>query len=247
MNKKFWIPKFNYYSKRLSVWQEKLWREANGKPFMGIIDNVAGRKTFEYATFGRSGVQQSNSKLFTTRPEPIVMPPQQMTAVCVWNASNAIIQAPALETQIDRGQGPAFDSTPEPTSPQLCYPYGYNATGEGYLASWGNIGTMDDVTYTDGGSTSRTIKSVMYTEVCDGGIDDTFYFSIDTTSVSNSDTTWKDITWDDVGGTPRLMDRSVDTTTYDASVNGSTHWRDEAAPWNWSDTDANTDFVLTTG
>jgi len=68
-----WLPKLNYYSKRLSMWQEKLWREVNGKPFMGILDNIAGRKTFEYATFGRSGVQQSNSKLFGLRPEKIHM------------------------------------------------------------------------------------------------------------------------------------------------------------------------------
>jgi len=67
-----WLPKLNYYSKRLSMWQEKLWREVNGKPFMGILDNIAGRKTFEYATFGRSGVQQSNSKLFGLRPEKIM-------------------------------------------------------------------------------------------------------------------------------------------------------------------------------
>jgi len=67
-----WLPKLNYYSKRLSMWQEKLWREVNGKPFMGILDNIAGRKTFEYATFGRSGVQQSNSKLFGLRPEKIL-------------------------------------------------------------------------------------------------------------------------------------------------------------------------------
>ena len=33
MNKKIWIPKFNYYSKRLSMWQERLWMNIMGQPY----------------------------------------------------------------------------------------------------------------------------------------------------------------------------------------------------------------------
>jgi len=239
MNKNIWIPKFNYYSKRLSMWQEKLWREVNGKPFMGILDNIAGRKTFEYATFGRSGIQQSNSKLFSMEIEPMVVEPMYMTAACVWNASNAIPKDSGLTTTIDRGR-----RVNDADSTGSYYTYGYAVSNEWFENVTG-FGTMANSTYTDGGSTSRTIKGVVYYEV--GGLNsDDFVLSIDGTSVSNSDTTWLDLTWDDIAGTPRTMDRDVDTTTYTASLNGSTHWRDLASPWNWSDLDAGTDFVLTT-
>ena len=246
MSKKFWIPKFNYYSKRLSIWQEKFWRDVNGKPFMGILDNIAGRRTFEFATFGRSGIQQSNSKLFRmTKSEPVkVEVPllQKMTACCVWNASNAIVTPAALTTQIDRGRR-AYDGD----SMDTWYGYGYGVHNEHYVNLGASFGVMDSSTYTDGSATSRTIKGVVYYEVGGATYSDDMIFSLDTTSISNSDTTWKDITWDDTAGTPQTVSRSVDLTTYTASLNGSTHWRDTAAPYNWADLDANTDFVLTTG
>ena len=240
MNNKIWIPKLNYYSKRLSMWQEKLWREVNGKPFMGILDNIAGRKTFEYATFGESGVQQSNSKLFEMRPEPIVIPPMQMTAVCVWNASNvAGPSPPALTTTIDRGRR-AYDAD----SMGTWYVYGYAVANEWWLNVAG-FGTMASSTYTDGGSTSRTIKGMVDYDPGGAGFAG-LILSLDGTSISNSDTTWKDFTWDDTAGTPRTLTRSTDLITYSASVNGSTHWRDTAPPFNFNDLDAGTDFVLTT-
>ena len=239
MNKKIWIPKFNYYSKRLSMWQEKFWREVNGKPFMGILDNVAGRKYFEYATFGRSGVQQSNSKLLTYQPQGVQV--QKMTACCVWNAANAIPTGPALTTQIDRGRT-QFDAT---VSAAACYIYGYNFGTEGYQTIWGSFGVMDDTTYNDGGGTGRTIRSLSNTEQCEGGDDDTWFFALDGTSISNSDTTWQSIDWDNVVGTPVTTNRT--DTTYTASRNGSTHWRDLTPNGDWTDQDANTDVVLTTG
>ncbi len=238
MSKKFWIPKFNYYSKRLSIWQEKLWREVNSKPFMGILDNIAGRRYFEYATFGRSGIQQANSKLFriTNAKKPIV---QQMTAACVWNASNAIATPAALTTQIDRAAR-VYDSD----SIDSWSTYGYAGDANNWF-SVAAFGVMDDTTYTDGGSTSRTIRSCHDAEVGGSGGGD-WYFSIDTASVANTDTTWSTITWDDTAGTPQTIDRSVDTS-YTASLNGDTHWRDLAPSFSWTDTDANTDFVLETG
>jgi hypothetical protein len=243
MSKKFWIPKLNYYSKRLTSWQERMWREVNyGKPFMGIIDNIAGRKYFEYATFGRSGVQQSNSKLFGMRNEKVSIPiTQEMTASCVWNVSNAIPKGDALTTQIDRG-----NDTYDADSMGTWEAYGYAVAGEHYETITGSFGVMDATTYTDGSSTSRTIKGVVYYEPGGGTYGDDMILSLDTTSISNSDTTWKDITWDDTAGTPRTVSRSVDLTSYTASLNGSTHWRDTSAPYNWADNDLNTDFVLTT-
>ena len=149
MNNKIWIPKLNYYSKRLSMWQEKLWREVNGKPFMGILDNIAGRKTFEYATFGRSGVQQSNSKLLTIQNgKTPVNNTMQMTAACVWNASNAIPGPSGLTTQIDRGSA-IYDTIVMGTVSTVDYrAYGYSITGEHYMTSFGSIGTIDNDTYT---------------------------------------------------------------------------------------------------
>ena len=240
------IPKLNIYSKRLSMWQEKLWREVNGKSFMGIIDNVAGRKTFEYTTFGRSGVQQSNSKLLTIRPEVVVTPPQQMTAACVWNASNAISGVDGgLTTQIDRGRDNyGFD---DDSVPATCYAYGYAVNTEWYLTTGASFGSIDDDTYVDGTSTSRTIKGVVYTESCAGHANsDDFHLSLDGINIGNNDNTWLDMTWDDTAGTPRTLTRLTDATSYTASLNGSTHWRDQASPYSWADQDLNTDFIITT-
>jgi hypothetical protein len=106
---------------------------------------------------------------------------------------------------------------------------------------------MDLTTYTDGASSLRTIKAVVYTESCSGsGDDDIFYFSLDGTGLADTDVTWLDITWDNTAGTPTTVDRSVDATLYTSSLNGSTHWRDSPAAGNWGDVDADTDFVLTT-
>ena len=135
----------------------------------------------------------------------------------------------ALTTQIDRGRDNYFaDST------GTYYGYGYNINNETYYNFGVNFGTMDNDTYTDGGSTSRTIKGVVYFEPSpDTTYSDDFVLSIDTTSVPNTDTTWLDLTWDDTAGTPRTMDRNVDTTSYTASLNGSTHWRDPSSPWGY--------------
>jgi len=230
MNKKIWIPKLNYYSKRLSMWQEKLWREVNGKPFMGILDNIAGRKTFEYATFGRSGVQQSNSKLFNIH--------KSVSMTVVANAAQQG-QGPALETTIDRGRQ-SYDAD----SIQTYYIYGYAVANE-WFENLTGFGTMANSTYTDGGSTSRTIKGMVVWDPGGGG-DAGMVFSLDTTSIDDSDTTWLDITWDDTAGTPRTVTRATDLVTYTASLNGSTHWRDTTPNFNWRDLDAGTDFVLTT-
>ena len=240
MNKKIWIPKINYYSKRLSVWQEKFWREINGKPFMGILDNVAGRRAFEFATFGTSGIQQSDSKLFRVEKEKVSFT-QEMTAACVWNAA-AAATTPPLTTQIDRGSD-IYDAD----SVDTWRAYGYAVINEHYETITGSFGVMDKTTFRDGSGTTRTIKGVVYYEPGGATYSDDLILSLDGTSISNSDTTWKDFTWDDTAGTPRTVSRSVDLTTYTASLNGSTHWRDLAAPFNWADTDANTDFILTHG
>ena len=239
MSKKIWIPKLNYYTKRLTSWQEKLWREVNGKPFMGILDNIAGRKYFEYATFGQCGIQQSNSKLFGISPATATI---QKTSVGVFPYGTIAAAGggggDALTTTIDRGRrANSADSV------QTYYTYGYAVSNEWYENVAG-FGTMASSTYTDGGSTSRTIKGVVYYQV--GGVNsDDFVFSIDGTGTPDSDVTWLDLTWDDIAGTPRTMDRSVDTTSVTTS-NGSKHWRDTSSPFNWADLDAGTDFVLTT-
>lgn len=246
MNKKhtnIWLPKLNYYSKRLSMWQEKFWREVNGKPFMGVLDNIAGRRTFEFATFGRSGVQQSNSKLFrmTKARTPVIPIMQEMTSVSAFpygTAAAAAQDAAALETQIDRGSQ-IYDA--DSMNNWRTYGYAFDTNNWFGVSAFG---TMDATTYTDGGSNSRTIRSCHDAEAGGSGGGD-WYFSIDTTSVPNTDATWLDITWDDINGTPFTIDRSVDTT-YTASLNSDTHWRDLTPGASFDDLDANTDFVLTT-
>jgi len=243
MNKKIWIPKLNYYSKRLSMWQEKLWKEVNGKPFMGIIDNIAGRKTFEYATFGRSGVQQSNSKLFTMRPEPIVMPIMQMStsAMAFVNAAQqgAGGGGSGLTTQIDRNSR-TYDADSQDTWKL----WGFAGDGNNWH-SVSAFGGMTTVTYTDGASTSRTIRSMYDADAggSPGGGD--LFFSIDGASVTDSDATWLDITWDDTAGTPRTMDRSAEFAAA-ANVNSDTVWRDLTPAYDYTNLLDPADFVLTT-
>lgn len=236
-----WLPKLNYYSKRLSMWQEKFWRDVTGKPFMGIIDNVTGRRVFEFATFGRSGVQQANSKLFrlTKNKQSIIQ--KSVSAFPYGTVSAAgVSDEAALTTQIDRGQR-SYDAD----SMQTYYLWGFAGDANNFHSATA-FGTMDDVTYTDGSSTSRTIRSMYDADGggSPGGGD--LFFSIDGTSVPNTDATFIDITWDNTAGTPITVDRSVDFTSYTASQNGDTGWRDLTPSSDWTDGDLNTDFVLTT-
>jgi len=123
--------------------------------------------------------------------------------------------------------------------------YGYAVTGEAFHSGY-NFGVMDDSTYIDGASTSRTIKGIYHHDVGGSNSDD-MAFSIDVASLGDTDTIWKDMTWDDTGGTPRTLTRGTEFNVYTASLNGSTHWRDLTTTYNFYDVDANTDFVLTTG
>ena len=233
-----WLPKFNYYSKRLSMWQEKMWQEVNGKPFMGILDNIAGRKMFEYATFGRSGIQQSNSKLLTTHPGSARIYAESVSMTVVANAAQQG-QGPALETQIDRGSQ-QFDAD----SVEDFFVWGYAFSTDNFFGT-AAFGTMDDTTYLDGGGTTRTIRTMMDADSGGSAGSGDVFFTLDGTGITDNDTTWLDITWDDTAGTPRT---SVRSTEYAAKVelNSDTYWRDLTPAFSYTDADANTDFVLTT-
>lgn len=239
---KFIIPRLNIYSKRLSVFQERLWEQLLGKPFMGIRDNVAEIK-FHKLAYGDYGAKNN---LFGVQPEIQKVNIQRSVSVTAF--ANAAQQGAggagaALTTQIDRG-AEEYDVTPD-TAQDPILAYGYGVAGEWYESYVGELsfGSIDNDTYTDGASTSRVIKGVVHKEPA---FEDDFILSLDGTSITNSDATWLDITWDDISGTPRVIDRSADANIYTASLNGSTHWRDSTANFNWSDTDLNTDFVLTT-
>lgn len=249
MSKKIWIPKLNVYS-RLSRFQENLWNDIMNAPFMGIVDNVTGLK-FRKLVYNDVGPKRhfftvSNGSCCDDCAARKRLMQNAVSSFPYGTVAAAAAVDSGLTTQIDRGSD-AYDSDND-SPPNTCFAYGYNASpgNEDFLTSVGTMGSMDDDQYTDGGSTTRTIKAVYYTEPCSGSsTDDTFYFSIDGTSVPNTDTTWQDIDWDDTAGTPQTIDRSVNTT-YTASLNGSSHWRWQNASFNWGDTDSNTDFVLTT-
>jgi hypothetical protein len=161
---KIWLPKLNYYSKRLSRWHEKLWEELTGKPYMGIIDNVAGVRFYKEA-YGTIGAKQH---LFRIKPEPYSPqgPTKHFTSVSAFpygtTAAAGVVDS-GLTTQLDRGRL-QWDTTPD-TAADPCYAYGYSVTGEHYL-SFGSMGTIDDDTYNDGGGTSRTIKALYQTDNC---------------------------------------------------------------------------------
>lgn len=190
MSKKFWMPKFNYYSKRLSMWQEKLWREANGSPFMGIFDNIAGRKAFEYVTV-----------------DPRMPITQKMTAACVWNACNAIPQGPALDTTITSMGNTIYDAD----SIDSWRVYGYNSGVDYY--SYANFGSIGSATYTDGGSNSRTISAIYYHEPgSPNARADDLVLSMNATSVPDTDTTFVSLEYNGVSYT--RTSRSVYSGTF---------------------------------
>ena len=213
---KIWLPKLNYYSKRLSIWQEKLWLEVNGKPFMGIIDNIAGRKTFEYATFGRSGVQQSNSKLLTVLPEKIQIYDESTSVMPFANAAQQ--DEITLETNINR-QSAQFDADSE----NDYFVFGYTFSTDNFFGT-AAMGSMDDTTYIDGSSTSQTIRTMMDADAGGSAGSGDVFFTLDGTSLTDSDVTWLDITWDNTAGSPITAPR----TDYAAAVelNSDTYWRD---------------------
>lgn len=95
-------------------------------------------------------------------------------------------------------------------------------------------GVAED-TYVDGGSNTQTISAMYYTDVPNGY----FFFSLDTTSVANTDTTFVSI---DANGT--VYTRA--SGNYVASKNGATHWWwSDSAPGTWGGSTSGTfDFTI---
>lgn len=248
------VPKINVFSDRLTMWQKKLWNDLMDKPFMGVIDNVTGLK-FRQLAYNDIGPKRH---FFTVNAGRGILPPcddcegketyiQKMTAASVWNVSNAASSQSGLTTQIDRGSG-VYDTYDVGTSTTVdCDAFGYNFGAEGRWAGLGNVGSMDATTYVDGGGSTQTIRGVIHTDNQANCSDtDTFVFSLDG-NITNSDVIWAEIDWDDINGTPQNIDRSVDITTYTTAFNGSSHWEwASVGTPDWTDIDANTDFVLTT-
>ena len=219
------------------MFQERLWNQLMAKPYMGYFDNVAGVR-FHKLAYGTIGAKQN---LFGIQPEKTQIYDMSVGMTVVANAAQQ--GGKGLITQMDRGVEQYDDTGGTEEDPIVVYGYGVvNEWYESYAGA-SSFGSMDNDTYIDGSSTSRVIKGLCHKEPA---FEDDWILSLDGTSITNSDATWLDVTWDDIAGTPRTVDRSVDATAYTASLNGSTHWRDTTANFDWSDTDLNTDVVLTT-
>lgn len=125
----------------------------------------------------------------------------------------------ALDTTITVGNR-QYDVSPDPTSPQPCFIYGYDG-GVDYF-NGATFGSIASATYTDGGSNSRTVSAMYWAQAtCTGGsTDDSLYFCLNAASISNSDTTFVSIDYD---GTNHLRSAA----TYTPTTGGCSAWE-----WN---------------
>jgi hypothetical protein len=134
-----------------------------------------------------------------------------MTAIMLANHS-AFPTGPALDTTVTIGSGIYFAAGTSTTY----YAYGY-ASGVDYL-SLSNFGSIGTATYTDGGSNSRTISAIYYTEPSASGNADDLYFCLNATGISNSDTTFVSIEYNG-----QTYTRS--SATYTGSTGSCSTWR----------------------
>jgi hypothetical protein len=104
----------------------------------------------------------------------------------------------ALDTTITRGNAVVATSTKEVTTDQSTYinyydltAYGFDA-GSDYYAYGPGFGSIATGTYTDANSTSRLVDSCYFIDATGQPAEaDYLYFCIDTTSVPNTDSTFK--------------------------------------------------------
>jgi len=129
-----------------------------------------------------------------------------------------------LSTTVTSGNAVVYSSTKEVVTDMSTYTntYFYSAfgfdAGSDYYAYGPGFGSIATGTYTDAGSNSRTIDSCYYFDGTHDPIGEDFlYFVIDTTSVPNTDTTFKYL---DIDG--NQYNRA--DAFYIASVDGGTGW-----------------------
>jgi len=135
-----------------------------------------------------------------------------MTAIMMAAAGNTVpFTGIALDTTVTVASG-FWTAISSLTS---YFGYGY-ALGVDYL-SLGNFGSIGSATYTDGGSNSRTISGIYYTDGALGDSDDLF-FCLNATSIGNTDTTFVSI---DYNGTNYLRSAA----TYTATTGSCSTWR----------------------
>ena len=137
-----------------------------------------------------------------------------MTAIMMASIGAAAVTISPLETEITVGQDD-FDEIGTDTD---VFAYGYNVSGEDYLGL-SSFGSITDDVWTDATSTVRTVKALYWTEPCGCPDDDTLHFSVDTTSVPDTDSVFIEIEYNGVVYTRASRDG------YTASLRGSTHWR----------------------
>ena len=126
----------------------------------------------------------------------------------------------ALDTTVTVGTLPNVYSTWTTHATWWYDAWGY-AEVEDYYSYGSTVGSMDDTTYDDGGATERTVVGVHTTDVSNY-----FIFSLEGTSIPNTDTTFVNVVAN--GVTYARAD-----ATYVASKNGGTHWYwyDPSGPW----------------
>ncbi|MGV7235327.1 MAG: hypothetical protein ACQ9ET_03625, partial [Nitrosomonadaceae bacterium] len=121
---------------------------------------------------------------------------------------------PALDTTVTVGSTTYAASG----TSSLWFAYGY-ALGVDYLAI-ANMGSIGSATYTDGGSNSRTVSAIYWTDdsPAPGSDEDNLHFCLNAQSISNTDTTFVSI---DYNGTNYLRSAA----TYTATTGSCSTWR----------------------
>ena len=187
MNKKFLIPKLNLYTKKLSMFQEKLWNAFIPRSFgeqwvtdeFRFCHNAYGMRSNKHFLMDHTAGKATIQKAVSSFPYGTV--------------SAAAQTAAALDTTITSMGNAIYDAD----SMDTWRVYGYTSGVDYY--SYANFGSIGSATYTDGGSNSRTISAIYYHEP--GSLNaraDDLVFCLNATSISDTDTTFVSIEYNGV-------------------------------------------------
>jgi hypothetical protein len=155
-----------------------------------------------------------------------------MTAIMMAAAGLTIpFSGVALDTTLSSVGDIAYDSTGG-SEPDFAYLYGYklNPSAHPIVTTSSSSGGLNDTTYTDGGSNSRTIVYIGWSDTGVGGTPagetDNIYFGLDGNAIPNTDTTFVSIEYDG-------------QTYTRASASSYTNPSSTESCWQWNDVTPN--------
>ena len=210
---KFIIPKLNIYTRKLSIFQEKLWDAFMPRPYAERWDS--DNYTFCHDAYGmNSGKIKKYNMQFAVSSFPY------------GNFSAAMGgESQEIDTTVTVGNI-AYDAHVTSTGADEAFLYGYKVASSYHpiVAFAESSGSHGDTTYTDGGGTSQTIVAIGWSDNgvtgTPAGETDNIYFGLDGTSRGDDDGTFSKFDYNGVEYTRSSR------TTYTASVGGGeTFWQ----------------------